>query len=253
MTLIDNPKGNYRFLTGIAPYSSGVVAKPGYEIVRATLDQPVPYRQGFGLIERHLSRQEQSRTALCGLELRAPKPFTFAGFAEFNQGYQNMLADWELLIDRHNPIARTNVAPELEPPAEPVLYAFSYTVPTHNPDASPTFVIAGAGDLVNQELKPEAVVRPGETSIEAMRAKAAHVMEAMHSRLAGVEAPWSHVTAVDIYTVHSIHAYLGPTILALMGRAAIHGVHWFYSRPPIVGVEFEMDLRGVRQEIRLAT
>ena len=253
MTLIDNPRGNYRFLTGIAPYSSGVVAKPGYEIVRATLSHPVPYRQGFTLIERHLSRQERSRSALCGIELRAPKPFTFEGFAEFNLGYQNMLADWNLLIGHHNPIARTNVAPELMSPAEPVLYAFSYTVPTHNPDASPTFVIAGAGDLVNQELKPEAIVRPGETSNAAMRAKAAHVMEAIQSRLAGVEATWSHVTAVDIYTVHSIHAYLGPTILALMGPAAIHGVHWFYSRPPIVGVEFEMDLRGVRQEIRLAT
>jgi hypothetical protein len=110
MTLIDNPRGNYRFLTGIAPYSSGVVAMPGYEIVRATLSHPVPYRQGFTLIERHLSRQERSRSALCGIELRAPKPFTFAGFAEFNQGYQNMLAAWELLIDCHNPIARANAA-----------------------------------------------------------------------------------------------------------------------------------------------
>ena len=152
---------------------------PGYEIVRATLYHPVPYRQGFTLIDRHLSQQERSRSALCGIELRAPKPFTFEGFAEFNLGYQNMLADWNLLIGHHNPIARTNVAPELMSPAEPVLYAFSYTVPTHNPDASPTFVIAGAGDLVNQELKPEAVVRPGETSIEAMQDKAAHVMEAM--------------------------------------------------------------------------
>ena len=28
MQLIENPQGNYRFLTGIAPYSAGVVALP---------------------------------------------------------------------------------------------------------------------------------------------------------------------------------------------------------------------------------
>ena len=55
MRLVDNPKGNYRFLTGIAPYSSGVVAMPGYEIVYTVLQQPLPYRQGFDLIDPHLA------------------------------------------------------------------------------------------------------------------------------------------------------------------------------------------------------
>jgi hypothetical protein len=36
-----------------------------------------------------------------------------------------------------------------------------------------------------------------------------------------------------------------------MGASAVHGLHWFYSRPPIVGLEFEMDLRGVRREERV--
>jgi hypothetical protein len=31
----------------------------------------------------------------------------------------------------------------------------------------------------------------------------------------------------------------------------VHGVHWYYSHPPIQGIEFEMDIRGVRREIRL--
>ena len=36
--LVDQPKGNYRFVRGIAPYSSGAVAMPGYEVVHVTLD-----------------------------------------------------------------------------------------------------------------------------------------------------------------------------------------------------------------------
>jgi hypothetical protein len=251
MKLIDNPKGNYRFLTGIAPYSSGVVSMSGYEIVRVTLATPVPYRQGFTLIEQYLSDQNRSLAALCGLELRSPKAVTFEGFADLNRGYQDMLERGGLLVDQRNPIARTNVAPELNPPDEPVLFAFSYTVPRQDPAAPSTFVIAGAGDLIDQALKPQAIVRPDDTSIEAMTEKAGHVMAAMQSRLAGLQADWPQVSAVDIYTVHAVHPYLATTILETMGPAVGHGVHWYYTRPPLVGVEFEMDMRSIRQELRL--
>ena len=53
--LTDCPDGGYRFLPGIEPYSSGVVAMPGHEIVHATLQAALPYREGFALIERHLA------------------------------------------------------------------------------------------------------------------------------------------------------------------------------------------------------
>jgi hypothetical protein len=249
MKLTDNSQGNYRFLTGIAPYSSGVAAFPGYEIVHATLRQPRPYRQGFELIERHLAAQDRPRQALCTIELRSPKPFTFAGFADFNEGYQNILEAWHLLVDDQNPVARTNVAPEVGPPDEPVLYAFSYTVLNDDPALTPTFVVAGAGDLVDGLLSAEAIVRPGETSVEAMQEKAAYVMGIMAARLAGLQVSWADVTCVDIYTVHPLHPYLASTILKVVGSAALRGVHWYYSRPPIFGLEFEMDVRGVRQEV----
>ena len=54
MQLVENLRGNYRFLTGIAPYSSGVAADDGYEIIHATLAEPVPYRKGFNVIDDHL-------------------------------------------------------------------------------------------------------------------------------------------------------------------------------------------------------
>ena len=77
------------------------------------------------------------------------------------------------------------------------------------------------------------------------------VLETQAGRLAGLGATWSDVTAVDIYTPHPIHSLLGSAILPRMGPAAVHGAHWFLSRPPIEGLEFEMDMRGVRREIRI--
>jgi hypothetical protein len=251
MNLIDNPQGNYRFLSGIAPYSSGVVAMPGYEIVHLTLHDPIPYQAGFALIERHLAEAGRPRQALCAIELRSPRPFTFAGFAAFNQGYQAILAEWEILLAGHNPVARTNVAPEVEPPAEPVLYAFSYTMPAEPDPAGVTFVVAGAGELTGGALNPAAVVRPGQSSPEAMAEKAAQVMAIMQARLAGLQAGWDQVTAVDLYTVHPLHTFLVPEILAVIGPAARHGLRWFYSRPPIKDLDFEMDMRGIRRELRL--
>ena len=253
MKLLDNPQGNYRFLTGIAPYSSGVIAMPAHEIIHVVLHKPSPYLKGFKLIARHLDSHNRPRQALCAIELRSPKPFTFEGFAGFNQSYQTILTDWDLLVDGRNPIARTNIAPAMRPPAEPSLYAFSYTIPSPTLKR-PTFVVAGAGDLVDQGiLSPDAIIRPGETSVEAMQEKAAAVMETMQARLFGLQVTWADVTAVDIYTVQPIHPFLAPTILEPMEQAAVRGVHWFYSRPPITGLEFEMDMRGVRREILVET
>jgi hypothetical protein len=249
MPLIDNPHGGYRFLTGIAPYSSGVLGAPGYEIVRATLRAPLPYQAGFELIARHLAEQGRPRAALCAVELRAPEPWSFEGFASFNADYQRVLATWDLLLDGHNPIARTNVAPAVAAPSQPALYAFSYSLPNAAPNLSPTFVIAGAGELPEGVLSAEAIVRGGEITAEAIEAKAIFVMELMRGRVAALGAALADVTAVDLYTLHSPEPFLANLILAALGPAAIHGVHWHYSRPPITGLEFEMDMRRVLHEL----
>ena len=79
--LRDCPNGGYRFLPGISAFSSGTVAMPGHEIVHVTLASPIPWRDGFARIDRHLRTENRPRTALCGIELRSPQPFTFDGFA----------------------------------------------------------------------------------------------------------------------------------------------------------------------------
>jgi hypothetical protein len=250
MQLIDNIKGNYKFLTGIAPYSSGVVAMSGYEIVHATFHNPLPYQEGFKAIERHLTEQGRSRQALCAIVLRSPKPVPFDGFADFNGQYQSILNDWDLLVDGMNPIARTNVAPAVQQPDEVVLYGFSYTMPTDDNIPS-TFIVAGAGDLIEGNLSQDAVIRANDSSVDAIQEKAAYVMSMMEARLNGLQVGWAGVTMVDIYTIHGLKPFLESTILAPLQTSALHGVHWYYSQPPISGLDFEMDMRGVRNEVRL--
>jgi hypothetical protein len=247
-----HPEGDYRFLPGIAPYSCGVAAAPGFEIVHATFQTPPPYREGFDRVAAHLQAAGRPRAALCGIELRSPRPFTFPGFAAFNREYAAILQDWGLFVDGINPVARTNVAPAVEPPPEPVLYGFSYTAPcasgTH--DGS-TFVVAGAGELPEGVLDAGGIVAAGDTSPAGIARKAEFVMGLMEARLRGLGGDWHHVTAIDVYTIHPFDGLLPTTILGRAGASAAHGIRWFYSRPPVEGIEFEMDLRGVRSEIRV--
>jgi hypothetical protein len=247
--LMNNPKGNYSFLKGISPYSAGVVAARGFEIVHARLSPAVPLRAGFAAVDKHLKQFGRPRQSLCAMELRSPRPFTFQGFADFNAGYVDVLKSWDLLLDGLNPVARTNVAPEVDPPSEPMLYAFSYTVPA---DQSPvTFVVAGAGELPEGSLDPHDVVRRGENSPAALQAKVQFVLGLMESRLHGLGADWKDVTTTDVYTVHDVHPLLQREILPRMGAANHQGITWHYSRPPIVSIEYEMDLRGCRREITI--
>ena len=249
MPLTGHPTGNYRFLPGIAPYSCGVVSSPGYEIVHVTLQRPVAYREGFEQIARYLAEQGRPKAALCAIELRSPRPFSFQGFCEFNAEYAAILQDWGLFVDGVNPVARTNVAPVRCAPLEPVLYGFSFTKPC-SADLPPTFVVAGAGELPEGILSRDAIIRLGDISMAGLAIKARFVMDLMESRLRGLGADWPMVSTIDVYTAHSLTPLLPEIILDRVGVAGIHGVLWHYSRPPIAEIEFEMDLRGTRAELR---
>lgn len=246
---IANNKGNYSFIKGISPYSAGVAAAQGFAVEHARFQPELPLRDGFTAIDRHLKSVGRPRQALCAIELRSPRPFTFQGFSDFNAGYVDILKSWEILQDGLNPVARTNVAPEVKPSAEPLLHGFSYTVPSS--DAGITFVVAGAGELPEGSLDPHDVVRRGENSPDALREKARFVLGLMESRLRELGGDWKNVTTTDIYTVHDIHPLLETDILPRLGPAARQGVTWHYTRPPIVSIEYEMDLRGCRREIVL--
>ncbi|SPF42259.1 conserved hypothetical protein [Candidatus Sulfopaludibacter sp. SbA4] len=237
--LIQNSRGGYSFLKGGAAYSAGVVAADGFTIEHVRLAHPVPWRAGFEQVDAHLGAAGRPRAALCAIALRSPAPLSFDGFREFNRGYVEVLKSWDVMADGVNPVARTNVAPELDPPGEPSLYSFACTVPATGTPLS--FVVAGAGEVPDGSSD---VVCAGETSPDAMAAKARFVLGLIEQRLHGLGAAWNDVAVTNIYSVHDVNALLHSEILPRIGPAAAHGVTWHYSRPPIVSIEYEMDVRG---------
>src|SRR5260370_41908001 len=93
--LLDNAKGNYKFVRGYgAPFSSGALANSGFEIVHASFKPLARLTEGYGLIERHMREAERPLDSLGGIELRIPAALTPAGFGEFDRCYIERLAEW---------------------------------------------------------------------------------------------------------------------------------------------------------------
>jgi len=250
--LLSNSRGGFSFLRGGSAYSAGVVAHPGFTIEHVRLARAVSLEASVALVEAHLRAVGRPLAALCAISLRSPEPFSFAGFRDFNVIYVRILKAWEILVDGINPVARTNVAPAIGPPSKPSLYSFAYTAPTGG-GAAASFVVSGAGELPEGSASPDDVVRCGETSPDAMAAKARCVLGLMEGRLRGLGANWDQVTATNIYTVHDVNALLAAEILPHIGPAGQHGVAWHYARPPIVSIEYEMDLFGGTRETVMQT
>mgnify|MGYP005660143025 CR=1 FL=1 len=57
---------------------------------------------------------------------------------------------------------------------------------------------------------------------------------------------WDGATTTQVYTVHDLHPFLADEIVRR--GAAKPGLTWYYARPPVEGLEYEMDLRGVPVE-----
>lgn len=241
--LIINPRSGYRFLKGIDPYSSGVIAAPNHEIVHTTLARPLPWHAGLLNVRKHLESNGLRHHDLCAVELRCPRPHSMNGFIDFNSDYRALLEEWGVLVDGLNPIARTNVAPVANPPSETMLHAFSWVRPATTD--RPTFVVAGGGELPHRDLDRSHIVRVGDDSEDAMREKAECVIRIMQHRLKHLGANEADLTSIDIYTAHQLRNLLEQVVFAGLPTAAQIGVHWYLSRPPIEDIEFEMDMRGV--------
>src|SRR5215831_8812673 len=246
--LLDNPKGNYKFLKGAGvPFSAGALADSGFEIVHAGFKPLVRLSQGFELIERQLDAAGRPINAVCGIELRIPGALTPAGFEGFNRDYLERITAWGVVIDGLNPIARTNVAPAAVPIAESSLYGFYYTVPARGSER-PDFVLAGAPEMTSRDGRRE-VVAAGDVSLEGLRRKTACVLETLGKQLAEMKAAWNDATAVNLYTVHDLHPLIATDLLPALGSAGHRGIRWHFARPPVQGLELEIDCYAARQEL----
>ncbi len=239
----------YRFIPGPFQYSAGVVAKPGFALHRLRFLDPVPLAEGFQHIEALMTAEGLPFTAFCACELRSPAPFTDDGFIAFNREYVGTLARWGIFAGDVNPVARSNVCPELHKPAGPSFHAFTLAVPS--PGAPASFVIAGSAESVEGPgAYRDRTVRYGETTPDAMAEKIAHVMTTMERRMEAVGGTWAATTAAQIYTVHDIFPHLAQGLVAR--GAGRHGVDWHFCRPPVIGLDYEMDCRAVHVERVLA-
>ena len=242
---IDFPAGGYRFLPSVFQFSGGVTALSGHAMERVQFRSPVPLKQGFERIERLITEAGRPLTSFCACELRSPAPFTEQGFRAFNEVYVVTLQKWGLFDGNVNPVARSNVCPQIDAPPEPSFHAFSFTVRTTH--AAPSFVIAGSAEAREGGASySERTVRYGETSAEAMREKARYVLGELERRLAVFGLGWADSTATQVYTVHDLYPFLADEIVRR--GAARAGLTWHYARPPVQGLEYEMDCRAVGRE-----
>ena len=240
--------GGYRYIKAGFQFSSGVAAEPGFAIERARLGHPVPLAAGLAAVEAHLATLGRPSTSFAGCELRSPEPFSEQGFEDFNREYVKTLERWGIYREERNPVVRTNVCPQYDKPREPMLYAFSYTVPSDMRRGS--FIIAGGAEVRGGAQGYAArTVRYRETSPDALRDKVRFVVELMGERLKALGFSWTDALSTQAYTIHDIGALIGPEIAA---RGAMPGgLAWQLARPPVVALEFEMDVRGAAREIVL--
>jgi hypothetical protein len=243
----DFPAGNYRFIPAVFQYSSGAAADRGYEIERVRFDRLLPLGQGFAQIAKYIQAAGRPLTSFCACELRSPAAFTEDGFFKFNQHYVKTLAEWGIYDGGSiNPVARSNVCPEIDPPAEPSFYAFSFTRP--NAAATSTFVIAGGAELGGGSGSyPERIVRYRDLSPEGLKEKVRFTTRQQESRMEEFGFGWKDATAVQAYTVHDFHPVI---VEELVRRGATRsGLTWHFARPPVIDLECEMDCRRVMREI----
>ena len=93
----------------------------------------------------------------------------------------------------------------------------------------------------------ERIVRLGDQSPNGMREKARFVLGEMERRMAALGFGWANVTATQVYTVFDIHPFLADEIVRRGAAAA--GLTWHYARPPVQGLDYEMDVRGLAREL----
>jgi len=245
--VIEFQPGGYRFVPSVFQYSAGVAALPGHRIVRETFRDPVPVARGFELIEARLRSANSPLQGFCACELRSPGQFTDAGFRAFNEIYVVTLKKWGIMGDDDvNPVARSNVCPDVGAPPEPSFHAFSYVVADEGGAAQPSAVVSGGAEA-REGSGPyaERIVRYEETGVDAIREKVVFVVDEMQRRLGLLGFEWRDCTAVQAYSVHDFHH----TMAAMAERSVLtKGLTWHYARPPVLGLEYEMDCRVVSEE-----
>jgi hypothetical protein len=223
--------GNYRSLTTPGrPFSDGIVADAGYDLVRAVFSRPRPLYAALDAARRHVEAAGRPATALAGFELRIAEPLTAEGFAAFNGPYVQHMTELGLSTGDGLVATRTNVAPTVAGVSEPSLLAFTYTVPSAASRGT-AYRLSGATEI-----------RSDGTTAERLRS----IVDVLDGHLSELGATWDGATAI---TVYGDACDFDAGTLARFGAAGLRGLRWYPSLPPIVGIGFEIDAHSAGTEL----
>lgn len=240
--MISRPDGGFRFLPGSPVFAGGAVAESGFAVEHALLARWLPLEQGYAAVERHLRSIGRPMQALCGMELRLPRQLTPDQFTEFNAPYVARLDSWGVTHERLNPVSRTNVSPAAGAPEVPSLHGFSYTVSA----AAGRITFAMSGMV--ERGSGGSVVALDDVSAAGMQSKLAYVIGAVTDRLAELGLQWRDATHVELYSGADIPGAVAQLAQRASG-AVPRGVRWHFGRPPVVGLELELEARAVLREV----
>jgi len=240
--------GSFQFIPG-GLFSFGVAALPGYELHRVRLLRPQPLEVGFHTVATFLRERNRPLAALATCELRSPEPLALTEFVRFNEQYVELLTSLGFSGQSPYPIGRSNLAPVYHPPREPLLFAFSYTYPRHHARATATvnFVISGKPE--NIEEPPGGIVAGADVSASGLIQKATYVLDVLRKRVAILGAEWTSINGAQVYSAHSLDAVI-PSVFVNAGLTDL-GLTLFPSFPPVLGLEFEVDVRAVSCELSI--
>ena len=241
--------GGYRFITHAFQYSGGVAAEPGFRIERARFASPPKLADGFDAIEAHLSRLGRPPTAFCACELRSPAQFTEAGFVAFNRHYVAAAGDVGHLPRRGQPGGALECLPRDRPAGRAGVLrlqlhgaeratatrprALSAPAAARRARAAPATPSASSGSATS---RPTACARRRASS--SARWSGAW----RRSASAGPTSPRRRSIRSSTSTRFS------PTRSSAAARRAA-GLTWHYARPPVQGLDYEMDVRGLAREL----
>jgi hypothetical protein len=240
--MLKHPTGGYGYLESTLSFASaGVVSLPGFAIERLVLPAPIPLAEGFARVAGYLDSVGRPLDALCGLELRIPEMMQWEAFSQLNAAYVAQLADWGLVIDGVPPLTRTNVSPGRAVVAEASLYAASYTVPSER--GASGLVISGIPEIPPGASYPSGVLRPGETSGDALAAKVACAVDAVATYIRELGQEWTGRADVHVYSEHDEVPALVLDALALRDVVPVHGLVVHRVATPVPDLELEIDVR----------
>jgi hypothetical protein len=112
-----------------------------------------------------------------------------------------------------------------------------------------SFCLSGTADIDPQGR----IIAEGDTGPAAMQQRARYTIDVIASSLSRLGLSWRDARQVAIFHVHEIPELWGPGLLGGLGEPLRHGVLVYRARPPIAGGEVELEARGARQDLMVAT